>query len=114
MKLFMIELQVSDLTESLRWYEAVVGLTRTHEDSARGFYLLSAPKGGQIALKQGQPTAGTTVIVFEVASISQLIESFDQLGYKPLRPLKIDSEEGYQEIVFRDPDGYEVRFFQWS
>ncbi len=113
MKLFMIELQVSDLTESLRWYETV-GMTRTHEDSARGFYLLRAPKGGQIALKQGQPTAGTAAIVFEVASIPQLIEQLDRQGDKPLRPLKNDPGEGYEEIVDRAPAVIEVRFFQWT
>ncbi len=111
MKLFMVELSVPDVALSLDWYQTL-GLTVAKDDSANGFILLNAAEG-HLALKRGSPSPGTTAVVFEVGDLDKAIETLEKRGYKPIRPLKTDEEEGYREIAFHDPNNYEIRLFDW-
>ena len=57
MKLYMVEPTVSDLSASIAWYAAALGLKLALLDEANGFALLEGD-AGRISLKRGTPRPG--------------------------------------------------------
>ena len=97
MKQYMIELAVSQLAESIAWYESH-GLTLELQDDANGFAILNDGAAGRIALKLGDPLPSSILVHFQV-------------GELPPGEVK-ESAEGYRRVILRDPDGYRICFFE--
>ena len=104
MRLYMVELTVSDLGASLAFYRDRLGLAVEVLDAANGFALLHA--GGRLALKRGTPGGGATVHV----EVGDLAAELRRLG--EAAEVKV-SDEGYRRAKLTDPDGYGVVLFEW-
>ncbi len=107
--LFMVELAVADVVASRHWYESVLGLAVTLEDSATGFVLLEDRRGGRVALRPGTPAPGV-VLHFEVPDVEAALAECGLVA----DGLATASAEGYREAFVRDPDGYRVGLFAFE
>jgi predicted enzyme related to lactoylglutathione lyase len=112
MQLYMIELTVTDITNSQAWYEQALGLVTTLTDNERQFRLLEAPGGGRIALKQGKPHAGSVALQFEVSDLLVEMQRLQHHGIEVQKTIKTSSE-GYRRILLQDPDGHLIGLFDW-
>jgi len=110
--LYMTELSVENLDESLRWYQEWLGLAIERLDLANGFALLATPTG-RLALRVGQPHPEGVGLVFEVADIDQMVRELQSKGLVPIKRTE-SAEEGYERAVYLDPSGYRVTFFSWK
>ncbi|MBN9518153.1 VOC family protein [bacterium] len=108
--LFMVELAVTDVVASRRWYESALGLAVTLEDPTTGFVLLEDRRGGRVALKPGTPVPGGVVLHFEVPDVEAALVERGLAADGPVTA----SVEGYHEAFVRDPDGYRVSLFAWD
>ncbi len=115
LRLFMVEVRVTDFVRSLAWYRDILGLTPLLVDEARGFALLGT-EGGHIALKAGaadiSPRADLQ-IVFEVEDVGIDRARLCALGEEVAEPVE-NPDEGYTEIRLNDPDGTPIRLFSWT
>jgi len=110
-KLFMVETTTSDLSASIAWYSAVLGLAPSLLDEANGFALLEGP-AGRHSLKRGTPRPGGVRWHYEVADLNAELLRLSSLGVRAMSEPKV-SAEGYRWAVFHDPDGYEIALFEW-
>ena len=102
----MVEPTVSDLSASIAWYAAALGLKLALLDEANGFALLEGD-AGRISLKRGTPRPGGCRSVFEVPDLAG---ELSRLG----APAEAEtSEEGYRSALLHDPDGNEIALFEW-
>jgi catechol 2,3-dioxygenase-like lactoylglutathione lyase family enzyme len=105
MKLYFVELQVSDWAASLTWYREVLGLDVLLTDEPARFALLRAGQT-RLSLKAGTPTPGGVLLSFEVEDLSPWLGRLGLLDVKT-------SPEGYRRARLRDPDGYTITLFEW-
>lgn len=112
---------VSDLDESLRWYEQVFGAERQpqfdHRSSAgvRYAYIIDVPGLGLLELRYAPDTAraisGHDPVTYAVATRTDLqawVDHLDALGVENSGELR--GIIGWV-LVFRDPDGLAVRLY---
>lgn len=111
MKLFMVEPTVGDLSASVAWYAAALGLKLALMDEANGFALLDG-HAGRISLKRGTARPGGVRLHFEVEDLDAELTRLEALGVRPVSDIKM-SAEGYRRALLRDPDGYEIALFEW-
>ncbi|MFQ3593016.1 MAG: VOC family protein [Gemmataceae bacterium] len=105
MKLYFVELQVSDWLASLGWYRDVLGLEVLLTDEPARYALLRAGQT-RLSLKAGTPTPGGVLLTFEVQDLSEWLARLN------LQEVKT-SPEGYRRARLRDPDGYAITLFEW-
>jgi predicted enzyme related to lactoylglutathione lyase len=49
---------------------------------------------------------------FEVKRLHEMVARLRQSGLEAAKP-PLRSPEGYERVVYQDPDGYEVCLFEW-
>lgn len=104
-KLYMVELAVSDAPRAVEWYSRLLATDPVQVDEPNGFALYEV-YGGRVALKVRAP-AGRGMVLFEV---EDLAEELDRLGSDAEVTL---SREGYRRAKLHDPDGNTVVLFEW-
>jgi catechol 2,3-dioxygenase-like lactoylglutathione lyase family enzyme len=115
---YMVEIRVKDLERSCQWYQDIVGMREVMRDPKERFVLLgpAGQKGGtRLALKEADPSSfarESLMLAFEVQDVPGWLDRLRQQGIESESGLKI-SDEGYQRIKLRDPDGYAVQLFEW-
>jgi catechol 2,3-dioxygenase-like lactoylglutathione lyase family enzyme len=107
-RLYFVELRVSDWAESLAWYRDVLGLKVLMSVESDSFALLDAG-GGRIALKAGEPGSGV-LLAFVVDNLDEWVA---KLGERIQGPITT-SAEGYRRARLLDPDGHEIILFEWT
>jgi hypothetical protein len=68
---------------------------------------------GKLALKEGQPLAGSVQLTFETDRLETVAQALIAQGATLAAPLKV-SPEGYRRVLLRDPDGYLLCLFAWD
>ncbi|HZT82942.1 MAG TPA: VOC family protein [Gemmataceae bacterium] len=111
-ELYFVELTVADWPRAVAWYRDVLGLEVLLRVEADRFALLRAG-GGRVALKEGQPQPGTTMLAFEVEDLAAEAGRLAALGVAVESPVT-DSPEGYRRVLLRDPDGHRLCLFDWE
>lgn len=111
-ELYMTELVVANLDESIRWYQDILGLKLERHDHVNRFALLVAPNG-RIALREGLPQPAGVGLVFEVEDLHAVIRELDNLGYLPEKRAE-SAEESYERAVYCDPSGHRITLFAWK
>jgi catechol 2,3-dioxygenase-like lactoylglutathione lyase family enzyme len=106
-KLYFVELRVSDWRRSVQWYRDVLGLKLLMRDESDSFALFDAD-GGKVALKAGESRPGV-LLAFEVVDLDGWVRRLGGL----IGPIK-SSDEGYRRARLLDPDGYEISLFEWA
>ena len=107
MRLYFVELHVSDHPASVAFYRDQLGLRLLLQ---AGSFALFDAGGTRLALKAGQPRPGGVLLAMEVADLDAWVT---RLAARVEGPVK-DSEEGYRRARLRDPDGYEITLFEWQ
>jgi catechol 2,3-dioxygenase-like lactoylglutathione lyase family enzyme len=110
-RLYLVELAVSDWPAAVAWYADALGLEVTLRDEANRFALLGAGQG-RLALKEGQPAPGSTRLAFEVDDLDAALAQLARHGVAPDGPVKA-SAEGYRRAHVRGPDGQRLCLFEW-
>jgi len=110
-KLYMVELTVSELSAGVAWYCGAVGLSLTLLDEAKGFALLEGD-AGSLSLKRGAPRPGGCRLMYEVPDLDAELTRLEAVGVRVASPVKA-SAEGYRRALLHDPDGNEVAMFEW-
>ena len=108
--LYMTELTTPKPLELVAWYVAALGLRVELTDAANGFTLLTAPNGGRLAIKPGEP--GRVTLHFCVEDLSDAEARLRAAGVEP-GEVKI-SAEGYRRLAVVDPVGNKVAVFMWE
>jgi hydroxymethylpyrimidine/phosphomethylpyrimidine kinase len=109
--LYLIELTVCDWSTALAWYRDRLGLSVVLTDEPNRYALLAAGPG-RVAIKAGNPTPGTTKLVFHVRGLDAELARLAAHNLIPDGPIKM-SPEGYRSARFRDPDGHRIEIFEW-
>lgn len=107
MKLFFVELRVNDWPASVAWYRSVLGLRQLMRVEAESFALFDAG-GCRLALKAGESRPGGVLLALEVDDLDAWLSRLAGL----VGPPEV-SDEGYRRARLRDPDGHEIRLFEW-
>ena len=100
------ELTVSDWPRSIAWYRDGLGFSVVLLDELNQFALL-----GNLALKQGTPNPGSTLIHIQVPNLTDALAHLATLGVHPVGELKT-SQEGYTRARLTDPDGHGIVLFE--
>ena len=121
------ELSVSNIKQSLHFYQDTLGFTIEYSRPKDKFYFLSC-EGSQIMIEEINNTWWTGELEYpfgrwmnfqiEVCDVSALVERLDEANIPLFRPPKEswyrgeDIEYGQIEFLVQDPDGYLLRFTQ--
>jgi catechol 2,3-dioxygenase-like lactoylglutathione lyase family enzyme len=100
------EQTVADLSRSIAWYRDGLGFEVTLLDEVNQFALL-----GNLALKQGLPNPGTTLVHVQVPNLTDTLAHLATLDIRPVGEFKTSSE-GYTRARLTDPDGHGIVLFQ--
>jgi catechol 2,3-dioxygenase-like lactoylglutathione lyase family enzyme len=112
-------LNVADLEASLKFWEGLIGFEVTYRYEAEGRLMFASLKAGEVrmmlngrggdpAARQARPHYTEAVLSFGVASVHDLVASLRAKGFDAPDPTA--EMYGLDEIVIRDPDGYEIAF----
>jgi catechol 2,3-dioxygenase-like lactoylglutathione lyase family enzyme len=107
----LIQLQVSDLERSVRFYTDVLGFRVSERRDDLGFvHIETGMTGLQIGLSAGRPPApGSSVLNFGVAGDIEKARKFlEAKGVTFLGPTQVIPGK-VKLASFRDPDGYTIR-----
>jgi len=110
LRLYLVELTVSDLARAVSWYSLWFDDSPKLTDAT--FALFDAGDC-RLALKQGEPQPGTTHCTFETTALDVELQRLATVGIVTEGPLK-SSHEGYRRARFRDPDGNGLCLFEWE
>jgi catechol 2,3-dioxygenase-like lactoylglutathione lyase family enzyme len=102
-RLDFVQVRASDWRRSLEWWRDTLGLPVLLVDEAGGFALLDAG-AARIAVKQGVPAPGGTLLAFAVSDADAWAARLGTTAQ--------DEAEGYRRVRLADPDGYAVVLFQ--
>ena len=121
------ELSVSNIKQSIQFYQDTLGFTIEYSRPKDKFYFLSC-EGSQIMIEEINKTWWTGELEFpfgrginfqiEVNDVSALVKRIDAASIPLFRPPKeswyrIENiEYGQIEFLVQDPDGYLLRFTQ--
>lgn len=115
MEIFGIELRTTDWPRLVAWYRDVIKLRSAVRMTNEKYALLSGNRAGTLAIlgrgETGQPTPRWN-LVLEVDDLDALHVRLLAAASKTTAP-KLHPE-GYRELVATDPDGNQVRCFQWD
>ncbi|MDX1964100.1 MAG: VOC family protein [Pirellulales bacterium] len=111
--LYCVELRTGRWQEMLQWYRLTLGLrvlVRVEED---GYALLEAGETRISLLKREQAGDASPrwSLGFEVENLAKIGQRLEEAGLAVEAPR--ESNEGFSEIVTKDPDGNTVRLFAW-
>jgi glyoxylase I family protein len=112
-------LNVADIETSLGFWRDLIGLevvTRFESEGQLAFASLKSGevelmlnfRGGDPAARRARPHYTEAVIYFGVASVHELARDLRTKGFDAPEPEA--QAYGVDEIVVRDPDGYEIAF----
>jgi catechol 2,3-dioxygenase-like lactoylglutathione lyase family enzyme len=112
-------LNVADIETSLRFWRDLVGFkvdTRFEHDGRLAYaglksgeiVLMLNARGGDPAPRRARPHYTEAVIYFGVPSVHDLVRELRAKGFAAPDPQRQDY--GLDEVVVRDPDGYEIAF----
>jgi uncharacterized glyoxalase superfamily protein PhnB len=112
-------LNVADVETSLGFWRDLIGfdVTYRHEPDGRLLFaslqagdvrLMLNGRGGDPAGRKARPHYTEAVFSFAVASVHDLVQDLRAKGFDAPEPQAEDY--GLDEIVVRDPDGYEIAF----
>ena len=107
---YMTELTTPKPIELVAWYVAALGLHVELTDAAGGFTLLTAPNGGRLAIKPGEP--GRVTLHFCVEDLDVAEARLRAAGVEPGDGKA--SAEGYRRLAVVDPVGNRVVVFMWE
>lgn len=121
------ELSVSNIKQSIQFYQDTLGFTIEYSRPKDKFYFLSS-EGSQIMLEEINNTWLTGELEYpfgrgvnfqiEVCDVSALVERLVEANIPLFRPPKEswyrvdDIDYGQIEFLVQDPDGYLLRFIQ--
>jgi catechol 2,3-dioxygenase-like lactoylglutathione lyase family enzyme len=105
MKLYMVELAVSDFPRAAEWYSRLLSMDPVQVDERNGFALFEV-YGGRVALKVRTP-AGKGMVLFEVEDLDEELARLESDAEVTV------SAEGYRRAKLSDPDGNTVVLFEW-
>src|SRR4051812_37396147 len=109
--LAFVQLAVADWPRALAWYRDVLGLEVLMCVESDHFALLRSGLG-RLALKEGQPLAGSVQLTFEATDLEATATALTSQGATLAAPVKV-SPEGYRRVLLRDPEGYLLCLFEW-
>ncbi len=114
MRLNHVQLHVSDIAESRRFYARHFGLARAvHEEP--GFVILAAEDGGLLALHLGappDPSQPTGHFGFQVADATAVVAAHARFVAEGLAVSAREiSEDGFAFARVVDPDGHHVEVY---
>ena len=115
MKLYMVEVRVSDLARSVAFYRDVLGLAIRMEDPNGDFALLG-DGATHVALKVGEVgrrERDSTRLVFEVSDLDAERARLQDFGIAVGEAVENAAEE-YREARLHDPDGTPIGLFEWG
>jgi catechol 2,3-dioxygenase-like lactoylglutathione lyase family enzyme len=112
-------LNVADIEVSLGFWEGLIGFEVVTRFESGGRLAFANLKSGEVTLmlnaRGGDPTARRArphyteaVFYFGVASAHELVRELRAKGFEAPDPEA--QEYGLDEVVVRDPDGYEIAF----
>jgi catechol 2,3-dioxygenase-like lactoylglutathione lyase family enzyme len=112
-------LNVADVEASLGFWRDLIGfaVTYRYEPDGRLMYaslqsgevrLMLNGRGGDPADRRARPHYTEAVLSFGVPSVHQLVRDLRAKGFDAPEPAA--ESYGLDEIVIRDPDGYEIAF----
>ena len=112
-------LNVADVEASLGFWRDLIGFTVTYryEPDGRLVYaslqagevrLMLNGRGGDPAARRARPHYTEAVLSFAVPSVHALVRDLRAKGFDAPDP--VAESYGLDEIVIRDPDGYELAF----
>jgi uncharacterized glyoxalase superfamily protein PhnB len=112
-------LNVADVEASLGFWRDLIGfdVTYRHEPDGRLLFaslqagdvrLMLNGRGGDPAGRKARPHYTEAVFSFAVTSVHDLVQDLRAKGFDAPEPQAEDY--GLDEIVIRDPDGYELAF----
>jgi uncharacterized glyoxalase superfamily protein PhnB len=112
-------LNVADVEASLAFWQGLVGfeVTFRYEPDGKLMYatlqsgevrLMLNGRGGDAAARQARPHYTEAVLYFGVPSVHQLVRDLRAKGFAAPEPTA--ETYGLDEVVVRDPDGYEIAF----
>jgi uncharacterized glyoxalase superfamily protein PhnB len=112
-------LNVEDIEASLRFWRDLVGFEVTYRYEPDGKLMFASLQGGEVKLmlnrrggdpsfRRARPHYTEAVFSFAVDSVQALVADLRAKGFDAPDP--VAEFYGLDEIVVRDPDGYEVAF----
>ena len=112
-------LNVADVEASLAFWQGLVGfeVTFRYEPDGKLMYatlqsgevrLMLNGRGGDAAARRARPHYTEAVLYFGVPSVHQLVRDLRAKGFDAPEPTA--ETYGLDEVVVRDPDGYEIAF----
>jgi len=112
-------LNVADVEASLAFWRDLIGfeVTYRYEPDGRLMFaslqsgevrLMLNGRGGDPAARRARPHYTETVLSFAVPSVHALARDLRAKGFEA--PAPVAESYGLDEIVMRDPDGYEIAF----
>ena len=112
-------LNVADVEASLGFWRDLIGLAVTYRHEPDGKLMFASlqsgearlmlnGRGGDPAARRARPHYTEAVFNFAVDSVHALVGELRAKGFAAPDP--VAEEYGLDEIVIRDPDGYEIAF----
>ena len=111
MTLYLTEIHVTQLAQSIEWYRNILNLKLTLHDEPNHYVLLEDSMNGRLALKQSIEPTTNIIIYFQVHDLDATVDTLMQQGITTSPMLQ--SNEGYRSITIHDPDGIAITLFQW-
>ncbi|OOE08956.1 VOC family protein [Fictibacillus arsenicus] len=108
-----IGIYVTDLEQSLQFYETILAVEEKETLNWNGIELLFLSGEGFVLelITATLPYSNTTHIAFAVKSVKAKINELQQSGITPSEgPNKL--ENGWQTVFYEGPDGEEIEFIQ--
>jgi uncharacterized glyoxalase superfamily protein PhnB len=112
-------LNVADVEASLGFWQGLIGLCVTYRYEPDGKLMFASlqsggaklmlnARGGDAAARRARPHYTEAVLSFAVSSVHELVAALREKGFDAPDPQA--ESYGLDEIVVRDPDGYEIAF----
>ncbi len=114
MNLFMVEIKVSDWSETVTWFVDTLGLLLVLRDNANQFALLQAGDG-RLAIKESKPSEELSHdrLVFQVADVDLEKIRLQKLGVEVSEPLD-NLQEQYRELRLSCFGKIPISLFCWT
>jgi mannose-6-phosphate isomerase-like protein (cupin superfamily)/catechol 2,3-dioxygenase-like lactoylglutathione lyase family enzyme len=109
-----LEVAVTDLRRSERWYTDAFGLVRVDgeiADDGRGHLTLASPSGGWVLALISAERPAVRHVAFGCADRDALLAMRDDMAARGVAPGTITDAPYGSGFVTRDPDGLEVELF---
>ncbi len=112
-------LNVADVEASLAFWDGLIGFDVIHRYEPDGKLMFASLQAGEVTLmlngrggdpaaRQARPHYTEAVLSFSVESVHALVAELRAKGFDAPDPAA--ESYGLDEIIIRDPDGYEIAF----